>query len=164
MDNRRMIEVIASDLVKPDQAEAVVALLDEYASSKMGGGKGLSEFARDNLIEKLSARTDVVVLLAYHQSTAVGLMIGFEGFSTFACKPLLNIHDVIVREAYRRQGVASQLFTYMQNLALQRGYCKLTLEVLEGNTVAMSAYEKLGFIAYELDTSTGKALFMEKLL
>ena len=49
-------------------------------------------------------------------------------------------------------------------LARDRGCCKLTLEVLEGNAVARSAYEKFGFTGYELDPAMGKAHFWEKKL
>ena len=32
---------------------------------------------------------------------AVGLVNCIEGFSTFACRPLVNVHDVVVRESHR---------------------------------------------------------------
>ena len=43
-------------------------------------------------------------------------------------------------------------------------YRKLTLEVLEGNSVAQSAYRAFGFEGYELDPQMGKALFWQKKL
>lgn len=35
-------------------------------------------------------------VLAFDADQPVGLINAIEGFSTFACKPLINIHDVIV--------------------------------------------------------------------
>ena len=52
----------------------------------------------------------------------------------------------------------------VERIAKEKGCCKLTLEVLEGNIVAKKAYEKFGFSSYELDPATGKALFWEKVL
>ena len=49
-------------------------------------------------------------------------------------------------------------------IAKEIGSCKMTLEVLEGNKAAQSAYSKYGFRGYELDPKMGKALFWEKVL
>ncbi len=56
------------------------------------------------------------------------------------------------------------MFIAVEKISRERGYCKLTLEVLEGNIVAQNAYKKLGFSGYELDEKTGKAMFWEKVL
>jgi ribosomal protein S18 acetylase RimI-like enzyme len=52
----------------------------------------------------------------------------------------------------------------IEDLAISKGCCKITLEVLEGNQVAKSAYIKAGFKGYELDPEMGKAVFWEKSL
>jgi ribosomal protein S18 acetylase RimI-like enzyme len=77
---------------------------------------------------------------------------------------LLNIHDVIVAEAYRSQGLSRRLLEAVETMARGLGCCKLTLEVLEGNTIAQAAYRSVGFSGYELDPAIGKALFWEKKL
>ena len=64
-----------------------------------------------------------------------------EGFSTFACKPLLNIHDFAVLRPYRGQGIGKLMLGRVKQLAKNLGCCKITLEVLEGNTVARHLYE-----------------------
>ncbi|AIE76231.1 Histone acetyltransferase HPA2-related acetyltransferase (plasmid) [Synechocystis sp. PCC 6714] len=51
-----------------------------------------------------------------------------------------------------------------ENIAVNLGCCKLTLEVLEGNYAAQSAYKAFGFSGYELNPKMGKALFWEKKL
>ena len=140
----------------------LLMLLNNYAMDEMGGGKPLDEYTRENLLATLSQRQDVVSFIAYIEQEAVGLINAFEGFSTFKCKPLLNIHDVCVRLEYRRQGVASQLLQAIEQLAVERGYCKLTLEVLQANVAAQKAYRQLGFAAYELDPKMGTAMFWEK--
>jgi ribosomal protein S18 acetylase RimI-like enzyme len=94
----------------------------------------------------------------------VGLINCFEGFSTFKCKPLVNIHDVVVIDGYRGQGVSQRMMDKVEEIARQRGCCKLTLEVLEGNKPAQRAYLRYGFSGYQLDPETGHALFWEKYL
>ncbi len=95
---------------------------------------------------------------------AVGLVNCLEGFSTFACRPLVNIHDVAVLPAWRGQRVAQKMFALVEQIARQRGACKLTLEVLQGNAPALRAYEREGFEGYALDPAMGQARFMQKSL
>jgi len=156
--------IIEADLTNPEHARALVSLLNSYACSPEGGGSDLPAEVQDNLATALNARPDAVVLLAYLDETPVGLMTCIEGFSTFACKPLLNIHDVYVSPDYRGQGIASQLFAHAESIAKTRGCCKLTLEVLQGNTRAQAVYARLGFSGYELTPHMGHALFWEKKL
>ena len=52
----------------------------------------------------------------------------------------------------------------VEQIAIERGCCKLTLEVLEGNQAAQNSYQKFGFSAYELDPEMGRALFWDKKL
>ena len=46
----------------------------------------------------------------------------------------------------------------------ERGACKLTLEVLDGNAPARALYRRLGFAAYQLDPAMGHAQFLQKWL
>ena len=95
-----------------------------------------------------------------------GLINCFEGFSTFAAKPLVNIHDVYVKTEYRKQGISQALLKAVDDEARSRGCCKVTLECLSKNDVAINAYKKSGFHSYELGDPTvnGVAIFMEKKL
>jgi GNAT superfamily N-acetyltransferase len=51
-----------------------------------------------------------------------------------------------------------------EEYARSRGCCKLTLEVLSGNSRAMDSYKHFGFEHYQVDSSTGHGLFMQKKL
>ncbi|MFZ0107183.1 MAG: GNAT family N-acetyltransferase [Thiobacillus sp.] len=159
-----MIEIVRARYDEPSHAAALVELLDTYARDPAGGGEALSEFARTNLIAGLATRPFIFSVLAFEGSTAVGLINAIEGFSTFACRPLVNIHDVVVLPAHRRRGVAAQMFAEVEAIARERGACKLTLEVLSGNLSARTLYEKLGFDDYRLDPGMGHAQFMQKWL
>jgi len=130
----------------------------------MGGGEDLAKSTKQNLIPALAKRTDVLAILVYERETAIGLAICFEGFSTFYAKPLLNIHDFVVKKSHRGQGIAKLLLEKIESISIERGYCKLTLEVLEGNSRAQKIYKNFGFSNYELDPVMGKAIFLDKKL
>ena len=95
-----MIDIVKADLGLSAHAEAMIQLMDEYALDPMGGGQGLSEYVKANLPTELAKRKSAHVILAFVDSQPAGLVICLEGFSTFACKPLLNIHVVIVALPY----------------------------------------------------------------
>ncbi len=159
-----MIEICIADLSNPDHAQAVVQLLNEYALDPTGGGQGLSDYAKTHLVAELSSRKTAHVILAFADQTPAGLTICLEGFSTFACQPLLNIHDVIVTQSQRGQGISKLMLKQAEAIAISLGCCKLTLEVLENNHIAQAAYQACGFHNYELNPQLGKALFWEKKL
>ena len=142
-------------------------LLDLYARDPMGGGEPLAASVLERLCDDLARRPDAASFLAYQvtdPSDPVGLINCFEGYSTFKAKPLLNVHDIVVHPDIRGQGVAQALLGAAQQLAIERGCCKLTLEVLSGNTVAMNAYNRFGFKPYQLDPGAGQAVLLQKWL
>jgi len=159
-----MIKILQADLTNPIHAKALIDLLNSYALDSMGGGEELSAFTKKNLANKLSKRIDTTVILAFEDDKPAGLINCIEGFSTFACKPLMNIHDVFVGAEYRGKGLATTLLKAAEKLALDKDCCKITLEVLEGNKAAKQAYLKFGFDSYELDPEMGKAMFWQKKL
>jgi GNAT superfamily N-acetyltransferase len=112
----------------------------------------------------LAARPQAFSVLAFDGDTPVGLINCIEGFSTFACKPLVNVHDVVVLPSHRGQRVAQKMFARVEEEARKRGACKLTLEVLSGNAPALRSYEREGFIGYQLDPAFGQAVFLQKKL
>lgn len=159
-----MEHITTADLSNPEHARALVFLLNEYAKDEMGGQEELSGHVKANLAAALRQRPGAHAVLAYVDEQPAGLAICFEGFSTFACRPLLNIHDLVVLPAYRGRGLSKKLLGQVEAIARQLDCCKLTLEVLEGNTLAQAAYRGCGFDGYQLDPQTGKALFWQKKL
>jgi GNAT superfamily N-acetyltransferase len=159
-----MEEIVRVDLIQADHGSAMLQLLNEYALDPMGGASPLSEFVRANLVARLRDRTGFYGVLAFVDGRPAGLINCFEGFSTFAAQPLLNIHDVVVSKDYRGRGLFKKMYLEVEAIALDLGACKLTLEVLKGNDVAQSAYRSVGFAGFELDPATGHALFWQKKL
>lgn len=158
------ISVITADYHNKQHAEDVMQCLSAYALDPMGGGEPLAEFVKENLIARLQQQNNVYSVLCYVDGNIAALANCVEGFSTFSAKPLINFHDIVVLKAFRGQGLTQHLFDYVESIATERGCCKLTLEVLEGNTIAKNAYKKVGFGSYELDPEMGQAVFWQKKL
>lgn len=159
-----------ADYANSEHAAALVSLLDAYACDPMGGGEPLTDFARLNLVTALAARPQAFSVLAFEGGRGdqpqqpIGLVNCFEGFSTFACQTLVNVHDVVVLPAYRGRRVAESMLDLVTDIARKRGACKLTLEVLQGNRAAVKLYERVGFSRYQLDPAMGQAHFFQKWL
>ena len=158
------VEVIDANYKDQRHAQDIAFLMNAYASDPMGGSVPLSEEVRNNLARELSRRSYAFSILSYVDEVAAGLINCFEQFSTFACKPLINIHDIVVLDKYRGVGLSQKMLERVEQIAISRDCCKLTLEVLEGNQIAQAAYNKFGFSAYELDPKMGIALFWQKAL
>jgi GNAT superfamily N-acetyltransferase len=163
-----MLTVVEANLAVAAHGQALLQLLNEYAMDPMGGGEPLSDRVKNNLLAQLQQRPTARAVLAFDGEAdagiPAGLIICFEGFSTFACQPLLNLHDVVVSQSYRGKGVLKLMLQKLESIAHELGCCKLTMEVLEGNQHAMAAYKAHGFAGFELDPAMGKAVFWQKKL
>ena len=158
------IQIVKADYMNLQHGKDIPMLLDNYASDPMGGGKPLNEDVKNNLVQALAKIPHAFSIIAYVDEQPVGLVNCFEAFSTFSCKPLINIHDVVVLNEYRGNGISQKMLGMVEEIAQSKGCCKLTLEVLSNNEFAKSAYIKFGFSSYELDPKKGVALFWQKKL
>ena len=158
------LQIVQADYTNSMHACALVSLLDTYARDISGGSEALGEFTKTNLVSALAARPQAFSVLAFIDEEPVGLVNCMEGFSTFACKPLINVHDVVVVANQRGRRLAEKMLSRVEDIAVARGACKLTLEVLQGNRSAIRLYERMGFAAYQLDPSMGQAQFFQKWL
>ncbi len=158
----KQVTLQVADYSDPQQAKDIIELLEGYATDPMGGDKPLSDEVRTNLVANLSQRPYAFSVLCYVDGKPAGLANCFEAFSTFKCKPLINIHDMVVSSDFRGLGLSQRLLGKVEEVAREKGCCKITLEVLAGNQTAKNAYIKFGFAGYELDPAMGKALFWDK--
>lgn len=158
------IDLIRADYQNEQHGKDLIMLLNAYALDEMGGNEALTDYVQQNLVNILKQRNDVFTVLCYVDAEPAGIINCVEGFSTFNCKPLINIHDCGILAKYRGMGLTAKMFAEVEKIAKEKDCCKLTLEVLQGNKIAQNAYKKLGFTGYELDPTLGHALFWEKKL
>ena len=108
------ISICRADYGNPLDAAALIALLDSYALDPAGGGVPLRDNVKQGLVDALRQRPQAFSVLAWagqpqaaEGRVPVGLVNCFEGFSTFACQPLVNVHDVVVLPAWRASALPS---------------------------------------------------------
>lgn len=145
-----MIHIIQADFDNPRHQTDLVAMLDAYARDPMGGGKAMAEDVKARLIPGLLAHSGAFTFLAYRgdpegDGEAVGIVNCFMGFSTFAARPLINIHDLAVASSARRMGVGRLLLDAVKAKAEALGCCVVTLEVRDDNPAARELYTRYGF-------------------
>lgn len=120
-------------------------LINHYMSDPMGEVKPLTMVEQLRLVDRMSKHPAAFVLFAVLDEEIVGLATCFINFSTFKVKPYLNIHDVIVQKEFRGYGFGRFLMQKCMDIARDRKYCKVTLEVRDDNFQAQKLYKSLGF-------------------
>ena len=158
------LRFVQADLDRPDHQAAVVSLVDAYSRDPMGDGAPLAADVRERLIPGLRQHPTTLVFLAYAGGEPVGVAVCFLGFSTFAARPLLNVHDLAILPSHRGRGVGRGLLATVEARARELGCCKLTLEVLDKNGRALRTYTAAGFKRYSLQPGAGEAIFLTKRL
>ena len=156
------IEIREADLRDAGDAEAFLLLLNAYATDEMGGGDPLDRDVASRLVPALVAHPGAHVLLAWDNARPIGVATCFVGFSTFAARPLLNVHDLSVVADARGRGVGRALLARAELLALSLGCIKLSLEVLEDNARARGLYASFGFRDYVLGGVERRTFFLTK--
>lgn len=160
----RSVNIIEADLTIQSHRNAVMKLIAAYAEDPMGNGKPLSDEARRRLIPGLAEHPTTIIFLAFHEDTPIGIAVCFKGFSTFAAKPLINIHDFSVSPAWRGSGVGRRLLTAVEQKALNLECCKITLETQENNHRARHVYAAAGFAQAQYVEEAGGSIFLAKIL
>jgi ribosomal protein S18 acetylase RimI-like enzyme len=160
----QLVEIIEADLNVKQHQQAVVELIDAYARDRMGNGAALAEDVRSALIPGLQKHPITVIFLAFRGTLPIGIAVCFRGFSTFAARPLINIHDLAVLPAHRGYGAGRLLLEAVEGKARSLGCCKVTLEVQENNRRARHVYEAAGFAQAQYQEAAGGSLFYSKLL
>jgi ribosomal protein S18 acetylase RimI-like enzyme len=156
------ITVRTAEYTRPADRAAIVELLSLYAQEPTGGSEPLTAEVQHTLIDHLAATPHGFVLLAGDKGRTVGLVTCFQVFSTFAARPLVNLHDVVVDPNARGQGVGWLLLEAVEAEARRRGCCGLTLEVFGDNEVAKRLYRKFGFTGAESCEPPHEMLFWKK--
>lgn len=156
------VEIVEADLDRPDHQYAVEMLIDAYARDPMGNGQPLPTNTRKALIPRLKEHPTTLIFLAFSGDQAIGIAVCFKGFSTFAARPLINIHDLAVLPGQRGSGVGRLLLAAVERKARDLDCCKITLEVLEHNHRAMGVYQAAGFAQAVYQEAAGGAIFLAK--
>lgn len=133
------------DFTNPLHCTKLCDLVNEYITHPMGGGEPLTNRQKLHLVDGLESHPRSIVLFVLYEGEIAGMTNAFLNFSTFKCRPMINIHDVFVSENYRRKGLGRKLMQGMEEIARNLNCAKITLEVRKDNVVAQQLYHSLGF-------------------
>src|ERR1041384_5649400 len=109
MASQPPVVVLEADLDDPRHRQMVLEMVSGYARDSFGDGRDLPEEVRGALVEGLRSHPTTLVFLALLEETPIGVAVCFRGFSTFAARPLINIHDLYVAEGPRGRGAGRLL-------------------------------------------------------
>ena len=147
------VEILDANFDDPVHCAGIRAVLDSYAMDPTGGGAPLAADVLERLVPELRDHPTALVLLAVGDGAPVGIAVCFFGFSTFAARTLLNVHDLAVLPEWRGRGVGRLLLGAAEERARKRGCCKLTLEVQDDNHRARHVYARFGFSDFVIGDS-----------
>ena len=158
------VTVIEADLRESQHQQAILHLINAYARDPMGDGRDLPAAVRARLVPGLRRHPTSLVFLAFDDVTPVGIAVCFIGFSTFAARPLINIHDLAVMPDFRGRGIGRLLLERVEAKGRELGCCKLTLEVREDNHRAQRLYQRFGFGDMPSELGPVRNWFLQKRL
>ncbi len=156
------MKIIEADLTNTKHAKAILYLLNEYAKGLLGYKKGLEDKVIKDIIPGLVKFEKSIIFLAETDNIFAGIAVCFLGFSTFNAKSIINIHDLGVLKEHRNKGIGRKLLDEIRKKAEELNCCKITLEVQEKNSNAISVYKKYGFKESFLNKEAGGQLFLTK--
>jgi ribosomal protein S18 acetylase RimI-like enzyme len=138
--------ILKASLKRTDHQRAVRTLIDDYRTDPMGGALlPMSDEHARRMILLLADHPTCLILLAAVKSEFIGMIIAFVNISSFRAKPLLNVHDLIVKKDFRKQGIGRQLLLKAAEHARLLECCRVTLEVRTDNPGAQRLYQSIGF-------------------
>ncbi len=130
----------------------------EYADEHVQSGRWSAEEALDNAAREYQKLLPDGVATPNHflytlkdvsTHTPVGML--WYAIETKAAQQRAFIYDVRIDPAFRRQGYATQAFRALEDLVRTHGAQQIRLHVFGHNLEARALYEKLGYIATNIN-------------
>lgn len=99
------------------------------------------------MVEKFQSKTAISEQIAtgysYYLLEAGGDYFGYTGICPQ--KDELFLSKLYIRASQRGKGYGRRVIEFLEELAREKGLCKITLTVNKNNTDTIRAYEKFGF-------------------
>ena len=146
-DSSRRHDVWICDFGDAEDRAAFARLMAEFAAEPVSASPHLDRAHFDRVADDLARRAGTLVLLSAraHSEETEGVLIAFEGYSSFGRAQLFNIHDVHVTPGARGHGLGTSMLETLAALGREHRFAKLTLEVAASNSGAIRLYRRLGF-------------------
>lgn len=145
MTTEKNIQIIEGNLNIEEHAEHFLRLTSAYMADMMGGADAWNAEQKENVIQEMANHPCALILFAIVDGQFAGICTCFYAYSTFLAKPLINIHDIYIQDAYRGIGVGKKLVQTLEEVAKEKKCGKITLEVRRDNLNARDLYKSQGF-------------------
>ncbi len=142
MEEKSFVKVNLED---ERHCSGLLMLLDDYMRDEMGTGKPMPSGLGAEIIDGLKNHAGYIGFFVCIGDSFAALANCNLNFSTWQAKPLINIHDFMVSSSFRNRGVGKYLLQEIERYALQKGYCRINLEVRNDNIKAQNLYRKAGY-------------------
>lgn len=143
--NGQKMTFLTCDFSLARHQKAFIQLVNAYMQDPMGDAQPLTDGQKQQLISDLAKHPTVLAIFVLFEGEYAGLAVAFTNYSTFRAAPYLNVHDLIIDPKYRNKKLGRALIQYLIELAKDRKYCKVNLEVRHDNHIAQGLYNSLGF-------------------
>lgn len=157
------MEKFTLEEVKTDeQIEALAALAKEIWTEHFTSmlEEGQVEYMLEKFQSPSSIRAQLKEGYQYYFLKLYGELAGYTGFH--AEEESLFLSKIYVRKAMRGKKIAKQAIEYMISLCRERHLHKIWLTVNRNNSIAIAAYEKMGFTkAYMKKADIGNGFYMD---
>lgn len=136
-------------MTTPQIRQAVLSDLDDLAllfnefREFQGKERNLAG-ARQFLLDRFN-HSESVVFIAHADGVPAGFAQLYPSFSSTALARVFILNDLYVRDAGRRNGVASRLLTAIEEYAWTFGAVRVSLNVARTNTRGQALYEACGW-------------------
>jgi ribosomal protein S18 acetylase RimI-like enzyme len=146
-DSRGRHDVWICDFADADDRADFARLMAEFAAEPVSGSPHLDAAHFGRVADDLARRSGTLVLLGARPESeqTEGVLIAFEGYSSFARGQLFNVHDVHVSPSARGGGLGTAMLEVLADLGREHRFAKITLEVAATNSGAIRLYRRLGY-------------------
>lgn len=118
-----------------------IAKYKELIDEAFDGSNDLSLY---NNYDENSDSYEIIVLKEKEEIVASATMYKINLF-TFSFQPVIELFNVAVKKAYRRQNLGKIMMNYIIDYAKELGYKSINLTCLESETGVHNYYESVGF-------------------
>lgn len=104
----------------------------------------LGQAPSDSYVRSLLGKDDVIALVAVQGEAVVGALVAYVLSKFESERSEVYIYDLAVSADHRRQGIATGLIEYLQEMAADRGAWVVYVQADYGDDPAVALYSKLG--------------------
>lgn len=161
-----MIKIRQANLADPvDRRKVALGQLElqepglvRYGQTAFTPPADIAEYEEKLLTYLLQPCFGTMVLLAEDDGNVIGIFVTQRVMSSWALLPVVNGHDLFVRESHRKQGVATMLMDAFEAFAWEIGAARVSLETSGGNEVARAMYLKRGYLGSCMELRAGEVV------